>query len=80
MFDDIPAKYKFSKYDSEKKIITKNIRFEKHVAEEINCIINFFNTTEKVKINNDFLINLMVKEFMKNNDYFTLKEQIKKEL
>lgn len=77
MLNDVPIKYK--KYNENKEFISKNIRFDKDTAENINKTIAVFNNTEKVlKINNDVLINLAVREFLIDLDMQDLKSKVLK--
>lgn len=77
MLNDVPIKYK--KYNGNKEFISKNIRFDKDTAENINKTIAVFNNTEKVlKINNDVLINLAVREFLIDLDMQDLKSKVLK--
>ena len=77
MIKDIPVKYR--RYKADKQVIVKNIRFDKDTAENINQVIAIFNKNEKVlKINNDLLINLAVREFLSDLDIEDLKEKLLK--
>lgn len=77
MINDLPVKYK--KYNKNKEFVAKNIRFDKVTAEKINKTIAIFNSTEKVlKINNEVLINLAVREFLDDLDMQDLKEKVLK--
>lgn len=74
MLDGVPIKYKM--YNEEKEVISKNIRFDKELAEEINKTIAVFNNKEKVvKLNNDVLINIAVSSYLKNLDFNELKAE-----
>lgn len=65
MLNGTPIKYR--KYEKEKKVISKNIRFEKDVAEKINWVISFFNKESKViKLTNDSFLNIAVSEYIKH--------------
>lgn len=65
MLNGTPIKYK--QYGKEKKLIRKNIKFDKDVAERINYWIGFFNGESRViKLNNDSFINIAVSEYMKS--------------
>lgn len=75
---DVPVKYK--RYNG-KDFVLKNIRFDKVTAENINKTIAVFNNKEKVlKLNNDVLINLAVKEFLNDNDIEDIKDLIRSNL
>ena len=65
MLNGTPIKYK--QYEKEKKVIRKNIKFDKAVAENINYWISVFNRESRViKLNNDSFINIAVSEYMKS--------------
>ena len=67
MLNGTPIKYKT--YNEEKEVISKNIKFEKDLAENINRVISIFNSNEKaLKLNNDLLINIAVDEFLNGFD------------
>ena len=67
MLNGTPIKYKT--YNKEKEVISKNIKFEKDLAENINRVISIFNSNEKaLKLNNDLLINIAVDEFLNGFD------------
>jgi len=79
MLNDVPVKYK--RYNGNKEFILKSIRFDKVTAEKINKTIAVFNNKEKVlKLNNDVLINLAVKEFLNDNDIEDIKDLIRSNL
>ena len=67
LLNETPVKYRKAK--EEKNFITKNIRFEKPIGENINRVISTFNKSEKVmKINNDVLVNIAVNEYLNSFD------------
>ena len=67
MLNGTPIKNKT--YNEEKEVISKNIKFEKDLAENINRVISIFNSNEKaLKLNNDLLINIAVDEFLNGFD------------
>ena len=79
MLNGTPIKYKT--YNEEKEVISKNIKFDKDLAENINKTIAIFNSNEKaLKLNNDLLINIAVREYLENTNVSKIKEKILKEL
>lgn len=79
MLNGTPIKYKT--YNEEKEVISKNIKFDKDLAENINKTIAIFNSNEKaLKLNNDLLINIAVREYLENTNVPEIKEKILKEL
>ena len=75
VLNDVPIKYKV--YDKEKTVIRKNIKFDKDIAEKINYAISLFNQENKImKINNDVIINVGMKEFLSNVNMDKLKDLV----
>lgn len=79
MINGTPIKYRT--YKEEKTVISKNIKFDKPVAENINRTIAMINLNEKmIKANNDNIVNLAVREFLCNYTIGEIVELMKNEI